>query len=1374
MAKPVENGYEKAQEHVVTPAKSKAKTSTSNNRSTRKQRLSPGALHASPSSSSSTSELQTEQGIQQFLLDAMAPITDALSSTISSATNSVTTDTESLHEEQDSYIEPLSYYTPLSPIEHTAPLVDHSACNKSKAQKKQEKKERKKELKRERQEIQQNRLLEQQEKDIDEKFASPFWDLSTAMAGAALSAAEPFVTPYTSSSYFLDDEEDYDYDDEEDDEDDEDDFSFENLEAIKIKKSNRKSSSKQSSTSSPKKKSKKKNKPKRRGWRVNYEEPDEGDESATDGEEADPTTPSKRDVAARVEAIFANKELILKDFDDYIAKTAEDLRISETKQEVRERRFSSSSTSYRKNDRRGRSQNMGTPKKVRSKSVGANTVRKKSRSKSRDATDDIAIIAQSFDDIIELMLTDTSRSLLNRKDTLESKSGRGKSDSKLGKLQRSRSSNPTFRRSDKNKIIVQEDNAIEVLLVAKKKDKNRSAKGSSTEENYKNESSFHAKEKEEGRSLNSICNMNSTTSGTEKVKGESPRKNKKDSRETKTKDDHVKTERSSPHHRRVRSNSFAEGDNDVSLSGMMGEGTGSNIKDTNSSPRDRRLNLLKAFSSIEQKEQKKNMSVSPKPRTSRKAASARNFGDYERTTLAEEDKSSKPRTITSTPRRKLSQRASELNFTDNEAKKRSSGSPKPKASHRAAPEMNITDHAASELNFTDNEAKKRSSVSPKPKSSRRAAPEMNITDHEANARMETERKASRKDTKKGSPFRSRSVSDHTANARMETERKASRKDTKKGSPSRSRSVTDHTADTRMETEGKPSRKDTKKGYLSLSRSVTDHTASARMETEGKPSRKDTKKGYLAQSRSVTDHTANARMETERKPSRKDTKKGSPSRSRSVTDHTADARMEKEEKPSRKDTKKGSPSRSRSVSQRSAVKSLGIEFGNYLTEKEIAADEYVKKSPHKERLRKDDSLVEHNKVDVSPKKPSPSKGHRQTNSEDVKKRESSRSKSQSAHRQRISLEEAGSSSKNDETEDTKKNTPTKDRSRKATDEGATLELTQNGHRRRNVPLEEKDTPSKKGEVEGSHENLNSEDEKKRERSRNKYHSAQRWLIALGENHTPSKTNKKCDSDGTKPRSQRRSNDAAFGLELGMSAPRRRKEESESPSKKGETNGSRKSVNSEGAKERGRSMSECGSDHLQRISTHHKRVRSLDRSIRSKSSEAEEAKNKSRRKSTDEAITLDLLRDTTKSPYKKADTAVDSQKKDHLEEFKVKKKSNRKTPPSNSVKDLDDFNLDTPTSTKTESTKNRRVRSLDLGILVVDDEDSAPTGSPRRGKKTPSSNSVKELDGFNLDTPTSTKTTKNKRVRSLDLGSLVVDDEDSAPTGTPRRGKKSPSQ
>lgn len=1013
MAKPVENGFEEAhqqeQEEFATPVKSKAdpqgsklpsNRSSSSRASIKASLLSedPSDVPPSPSSSSSTSELQImEPGIKQFLLDALAPVADALSSTIaSSATNSVTTESSTTTRQEDEE-EPLSYYSQLSPIEHAAPLVDHSACNKSKAQKKQEKKERKKELKRERQEVQQNRLLEQQQQEQQEEenkhSQSPLWDLlPSALAGVALSAVEPFVTPYTTSSYLYEESEVLDdYDDEE-----EDDFSFENLEAIKIKKSSRKKSFKQSSSSPNKKKTKKKNKLKRRGRRADFEElflNDEGEESATDTEEVDsaaaapPTVvPPKMDVAARVEAIFANKDLILKDFDDYIERTAEDLKVIEPKQQVRGRRSRSNSTSAKKMDRRGRSRSAGmnAAKKVRSKSVGASYMSEKSRSKSRHARDDSAIVAQSFDDSIEIMLADTSRSLLNRKGALESSSGRSKSESGLGKPQR-RGSNPVMRgRRDKNKNPLQPDETLEILLgLSKKKDKNRSTKSS--------------------------LENDIVATREERTTEESTLKPKKESKEAKGKEHAVMVEPAAPHHRRMRSNSFTEGKQLALPSTAVDKRPRSLVDDADPAPKDRRQSPVHSLPSIERKERTKKISSSPKPKSSRRAPVERSAGEKERSSFTEEEKKSTLKHMTSTPKPRVSRRASERNFSYNAGRKGRSVSPKQKTLRRPASQMNFTDHGA-----------------------------------------KSETKPSKKDSKKGNASRSRSINlirnlgielkgDLTigATASDDAFEKSQQKDRCRKDDKSAKHGTVN-ADSNKSSPSKSIRQsaldDEEKTELSRSKNQNaqrGHSTHEEFRTSPKNDKREDNKKSMEEGAVLERRRRTIPIDYEDAPYgvEEEQIKGdyegalatdaSAKRDRSRSNsHSARRRhLDLEEsdataKASKKRNPAGSKPRSRTKS----------------TDEELDTDSML--APQRNRGAEEEAGTQNRKYGSK-------RSSKNAGSEDAKQRDRSRSKSQSTHRRRVPVEEAtGTAAKSSETEEGKKKTR-----RKSTDQTITLDLLQ---------------------------------------------------------------------------------------------------------------------------------------------------------------------------------------------------------------------------------------------------------------------------------------------------------------------------------------------
>jgi hypothetical protein len=334
----------------------------------------------------------------------------------------------------------------LSPIEHTASLIDHSASKKTKAQKKQEKKERKIEIKRERQEVQQLLLLEKQEREIDEKLASAespsaLWSATSKLVDTVLSATDPFVAAYeyAATNYLEDESHEQSYERldnnnslEDDEEDFDDDFSFDKLDAVTIKKSKLKKSAIQNAAKKKKKKKNKKNKPKLRGRRADYEEAEEGigEEIATD-EVLTMSSPPKKNVAERVEAIFSNKELIFKDFDDFIDKTVAEMKIENPS--IQDKRTLSKGRKSRDIDGRGR-----LHKSPLHKSPSFAHVPTLQNKKINDGT---AVIAQSIDHNIEIVLANTSKSLLNRRDALQS--GYNKSSAKQKRLhRRCRSSEP--------------------------------------------------------------------------------------------------------------------------------------------------------------------------------------------------------------------------------------------------------------------------------------------------------------------------------------------------------------------------------------------------------------------------------------------------------------------------------------------------------------------------------------------------------------------------------------------------------------------------------------------------------------------------------------------------------------------------------------------------------------------------------------------------------------------------------------------------------------------------------------------------------------------------------------------------------------------
>ncbi|CAJ1964861.1 unnamed protein product [Cylindrotheca closterium] len=393
----------------------------------------------------------------QLLVDIVPPNYDTLASIKSSASNSVGTlesnpsVTQNPDYDYDDDV-PFSYYAPLKTKERTAPLIDH---HKSKKQKKQEKKERKKEIKKVRQEVQQNRKSEQQETsdlestvEADESIATlPHFSLATSMAGLMFSSGDPYVIPYSSPTFLWDDGEVVVVGEIDDDDDDED-FSIEGLESFKMVKSKRKSTSQNQNSNPPKKKGSSsssssssssgskhnssssnnnndKKKKKKRGRRADYEEPEEEDEHETAEDEIakTPAHPTK-DVAARVEAIFTNKDMILDEFDEYIERVGEEQKELEEMLEEQRGRNRSNSVSSKKSSHRGRSSSK--PKhSARSQSKGP-----KARSVSKSATqrrkvkDEVA--KHSLDNTLKIMLGETPKSPENRRSSLAS--GRSKSE----------------------------------------------------------------------------------------------------------------------------------------------------------------------------------------------------------------------------------------------------------------------------------------------------------------------------------------------------------------------------------------------------------------------------------------------------------------------------------------------------------------------------------------------------------------------------------------------------------------------------------------------------------------------------------------------------------------------------------------------------------------------------------------------------------------------------------------------------------------------------------------------------------------------------------------------------------------------------------
>eukprot|EP00980_Cylindrotheca_fusiformis_P012342 scaffold3031_cov102-Cylindrotheca_fusiformis.AAC.2 len=1026
----MENEYESAQEFIETPAKS-----TSSNRKNKQRPISPGRMDSSPTSSSSVS-VHLEPGIQQLLLGGQTPsVGDVLSSATSSAANSVALEAESPrhHGDDQEFAEPLSYYSQLSPVEHFAPLVDHSACNKTKAQKKQEKKERKKELKKERQEFQQNRLLEKQEREMEEKLAqtasfSPFWDIPSSLANAAMEVADPYISPYSSDSYLFEESEVYDYYDEEEDDDD-DDFSFENLDSIKIKKSSRKESSKQNAVS-PKRKPKKKSKPKRRGRRADYEETEEGEESATDAEDASLSATPKKDVAARVDAIFGNKDIILKDFDDYIERTAEDLKVIESNQKPNQRRRPrSASASGNKADRRGRSRSAGSNgKNLRSKSVGAALMREKSRSKSHD---DTALIAQSFDDAIEIILADTSRSLINKKSTVESRSAHNKSDPKVSIPRRSQSN---VRRKDKAKS--QNDETIEILL-GKKGDR-ESTKILISGEKDKTERTGPVKD---GRKVSASKRFsNSPTRGA----GGSQRKSKRDSKEKKKKEDYV--EKPPFGHRRMRSNSFSEGDQLLLLlatqesrpqslvehlelpSTSLGERRRS-IETSGS--RDRRQKSLGSLPSVERIERKKGASVSPKPKFSRRAASERHLCSGSNSS-SEEKFSTKLKAVTPTSKPKMSRRASDRFFKHKESRTGRSTSPMPKASSRS-----VSGRSTSPMPKASARSVSGRSTSPMPKSSSQAISQKGFAE-----------------TSKG------------------------------------------------KAEGKPSRKESRRGIPSRSQSVI-LGKSLGIDLES----------YLLQDEGV--EVTSMRGQKADRRHREDTRKRSPSKYLQQSGS--------EEIPARRER---SRSKSNSAHQQ---QQLALEEGGRGA-KEIAEDTKNKRSPMKDRRRKEmgEETGRRNRrtksLDIGNTfLLSDDDDDSQTNNNNDTER--SKSKSRSAHLQQVEQQE-NESHVSKSTRKSDEGATTKQRSRhRSPAPGEVSVPKRGGEERRRSSKDEGDTNRR-----NSNKRVDSEERKKRDRSRSQSHSNHRNRVTE-EPLTPTRMG---DSEEGKKRSRRKSTDESITLDILQSA------------------------------------------------------------------------------------------------------------------------------------------------------------------------------------------------------------------------------------------------
>ncbi|KAL3932743.1 MAG: hypothetical protein SGBAC_010710 [Bacillariaceae sp.] len=389
-------------------------------------------------SRTSTSKNAIESSeLSQLMVDSIPAISNVPSSTFSSASNSVLTDLESnqsiTHNQDYAYDDdvPFSYYAPLKTKERSAPLVDHQ---KSKKQKKQEKKERKKEIKKERQEVQQHRMMEQQEKvtepnvEPDQNYV-PQYSLSTTMAGLAMSAVTPNAAPYTNPTFLYDTGE-VEIVGENDDDDDDEDFSIDGLESIKLAKSKRKSinvnqnnkttAKKSSSNNSDKKKKKK------RGRRADYEAPEEGDEHATTKHDtATPPAHTTKDVAARVEAIFTNKDKILEEFDEYIERIGEEQKELEEMLEKQRGRNRSNSVSSKKSHR-GRSPSMSKPKHSgRSQSKGARSVSKSTTKRRKDGKEE-AVTKHSVEDTLKYLLGETSKPPENRRSSLAN--GRSKSE----------------------------------------------------------------------------------------------------------------------------------------------------------------------------------------------------------------------------------------------------------------------------------------------------------------------------------------------------------------------------------------------------------------------------------------------------------------------------------------------------------------------------------------------------------------------------------------------------------------------------------------------------------------------------------------------------------------------------------------------------------------------------------------------------------------------------------------------------------------------------------------------------------------------------------------------------------------------------------
>lgn len=313
-------------------------------------------------------------------------------------------------------LEYMSYFSALSPIEHTAPLIDHSESNKSKAQKKLEKKERKKEIKEERKLVQEQRLLQQklEEEEIlkakhDASLAGAFMNFTTSIADMALSVTDSFSTP----SYDENDEEYIDvssYDEEEE----EDDFEFENLDSVKVKKSKRKKT--KNNSTSTKKKAKKKQKPKMRGRRADYEKDDNVEEEVT----------SKANEGDKVATGSSTKK-------------------TDTKQSGRSRSKS---------------------KKRRSKSVPKEKEEStQTQPLKRQLKDETAVVAQASKENIELVLANTSKSLLNTKRTVVEEETTEPST----KEQKPGSKNSKPKSKQKDNATVKKDDSVEVSVNTKKK-----------------------------------------------------------------------------------------------------------------------------------------------------------------------------------------------------------------------------------------------------------------------------------------------------------------------------------------------------------------------------------------------------------------------------------------------------------------------------------------------------------------------------------------------------------------------------------------------------------------------------------------------------------------------------------------------------------------------------------------------------------------------------------------------------------------------------------------------------------------------------------------------------------------------------------------